>query len=167
MWVAVFTFIAAFANSFSQLFGIRFLQGLGYGGEAAVGGVLISEVVRPALRGRVAASVQSGYAVGYAISVALLPVIASLFPEQIGWRVFFAIGIVPASWCSSSAASSPSPAARAPGGSRQRGYRDALLGYFHPRSPAAHLARSDHGDRHLRRCVRHDYLAADLSAHGA
>ncbi len=96
LWVAVFTFLAAFANSFSQLFGIRFLQGLGYGGEAAVGGVLISEVIRPALRGRVAASVQSGYAVGYAISVALLPVITSLFPEQIGWRVFFAIGIVPA-----------------------------------------------------------------------
>jgi MFS family permease len=96
LWVAVFTFAAAFAGGFWQLLGIRFLQGLGYGGEAAVGGVLISEVIRPALRGRVAASVQSGYAVGYAISVALLPIIASLFPEQIGWRVFFAIGIVPA-----------------------------------------------------------------------
>ena len=96
LWCAFFTFTAAFANSFSQLFAIRFVQGLGYGGEAAVGGVLISEVIRPALRGRVAASVQSGYAVGYAVSVAMLPVIASLFPEQIGWRVFFAIGIVPA-----------------------------------------------------------------------
>jgi MFS family permease len=96
LWVAVFTFAAAFANSFSHLFIIRFLQGLGYGGEAAVGGVLISEVIRPALRGRVAASVQSGYAVGYAISVSLLPVIASMFPEQIGWRVFFGIGVVPA-----------------------------------------------------------------------
>jgi MFS family permease len=30
------------------------------------------------------------------LSVALLPVIASLFPEQTGWRVFFAIGILPA-----------------------------------------------------------------------
>ena len=96
LWVAVFTFAAAFANGFFQLLGIRFLQGLGYGGEAAVGGVPISEVVRPALRGRVAASVQSGYAVGYAVSVALLPLIAALFPEQVGWRVFFAIGIVPA-----------------------------------------------------------------------
>lgn len=96
LWCALFTFAAAFSNSFTQLFGIRFLQGLGYGGEAAVGGVLISEVIRPALRGRVAASVQSGYAVGYAVSVALLPIIASLFPEAIGWRVFFAIGIIPA-----------------------------------------------------------------------
>ena len=96
LWVAVFTFAAAFANGSCQLLGIRFLQGLGYGGEAAVGGVLISEVVRPALRGRVAASVQGGYAVGYAVSVALLPVISALFPEQAGWRVFFAIGIIPA-----------------------------------------------------------------------
>lgn len=95
-WVAICTLAAAFASGFNTLFAIRFLQGLGYGGEAAVGGVLISEVVRPALRGRVAASIQSSYAVGYAISVALLPVISSLFPEEIGWRVFFAIGIIPA-----------------------------------------------------------------------
>jgi MFS family permease len=96
LWVALCTLAAAFATGFNTLFIIRFLQGLGYGGEAAVGGVLISEVVRPALRGRVAASVQSSYAVGYAISVGLLPVISSLFPAEIGWRVFFAIGIIPA-----------------------------------------------------------------------
>lgn len=96
LWVALFTLIAAFANSFEHFFAIRFLQGLGYGGEAAVGAVLISEVIRPKLRGRVAASVQSGYAAGYAISVALLPVIAAMFPEQVGWRVFFAIGVIPA-----------------------------------------------------------------------
>lgn len=95
-WVAICTLAAAFASGFNTLFIIRFLQGLGYGGEAAVGGVLISEVVRPALRGRVAASVQSSYAIGYAVSVALLPVISSLFPDDIGWRVFFAIGLLPA-----------------------------------------------------------------------
>ncbi|AYD04879.1 MFS transporter (plasmid) [Neorhizobium sp. NCHU2750] len=95
-WVAFWTAASALASSFSHLFIIRFLQGLGYGGEAAVGGVLISEVIRPALRGRVAASIQSSYAVGYAISVGLLPIISSIFPEEIGWRVFFAIGILPA-----------------------------------------------------------------------
>ena len=96
LWVALFTFAAAFADNFVHLLVVRFLQGLGYGGEAAVGGVLISEVVRPALRGRVASSVQSGYAVGYAVSVGLLPVVSSLVPETIGWRVLFAIGIIPA-----------------------------------------------------------------------
>lgn len=94
--VAVLTLVSAFATGFWFLLVVRFLQGLGYGGEAAVGGVLISEVIRPSLRGRVAASVQSSYAVGFAVSVALLPVISSLFPEHIGWRVFFAIGIAPA-----------------------------------------------------------------------
>ena len=96
LMVAGFTCLAAFMNDFWSLALVRFLQGLGYGGEAAVGGVLISEVIRPTLRGRVAASVQSSYAVGYAISVSLLPVIASLFSEETGWRVFFAIGIIPA-----------------------------------------------------------------------
>lgn len=95
-WVAFWTAASAVAGGFSPLLIIRFLQGLGYGGEAAVGGVLISEVVRPALRGRVAASIQSSYAVGYAISVGLLPVISAMFPEAIGWRVFFLIGIIPA-----------------------------------------------------------------------
>ncbi|QEE39128.1 MULTISPECIES: MFS transporter [unclassified Methylobacterium] len=96
LMVAGFTCLAAFMSDFWSLAAVRFLQGLGYGGEAAVGGVLISEVIRPALRGRVAASVQSSYAVGYAISVSLLPVIAALFSEEMGWRVFFAIGIIPA-----------------------------------------------------------------------
>ena len=96
LMVAGFTCLAAFMSDFWSLALVRFLQGLGYGGEAAVGGVLISGVIRPALRGRVAASVQSSYAVGYAISVSLPPVIASLFSEEMGWRVFFAIGIIPA-----------------------------------------------------------------------
>ncbi|MCJ2020636.1 MFS transporter [Methylobacterium sp. E-065] len=96
LMVAGFTCLAAFMSDVWSLALVRFLQGLGYGGEAAVGGVLISEVIRPALRGRVAASVQSSYAVGYAISVSMLPVIASLFSEEMGWRVFFAIGIIPA-----------------------------------------------------------------------
>ena len=96
LWVAICTLAAAFTNDFSQLLVVRLLQGLGYGGEAAVGGVLISEVVRPALRGRVAASIQSGYAVGYAVSVGLLPIVFALFPETISWRVLFGIGVIPA-----------------------------------------------------------------------
>ena len=147
LWVATFTFAAAFCNSFSQLFAVRFLQGLGYGGEAAVGGVLISEVMRPALRGRVAASVQSGYAVGYAISVALLPVVATLFPEPIGWRVFFAVGIVPAflvffirCLVPESSVYADAKAARA-GGAAAAPFRESS-----PDSPAPHRGRPDYGD---------------------
>lgn len=96
LWCALATLAAAFCNAFDQFLVVRFLQGLGYGGEAAVGAVLISEVVRPELRGRVAASVQAGYAVGYAVSTALMPFFLGAFPQTQGWRFFFAFGVAPA-----------------------------------------------------------------------
>jgi MFS family permease len=74
----------------------RAIQGVGYGAEAAVGAVLVMEVVNARLRGRVASSIQSGYAVGNAISVALLPVLFGWLSPDIAWRCFFAIGLLPA-----------------------------------------------------------------------
>jgi MFS family permease len=95
--VAISTFAAAFANGgFAYLAVARAFQGIGYGAEAAVGAVLVMEVVNARLRGRVASSIQSGYAVGNAISVALLPVLFGWFSPDIAWRCFFAIGLVPA-----------------------------------------------------------------------
>ena len=96
LWVATFSLLAAAASGFRELLAVRALQGLGYGGEAAVGGVLISEAVRPYLRGRVATSVQSGFAIGYALSTSLMPIIFSFFPQTSGWRVMFLVGVVPA-----------------------------------------------------------------------
>lgn len=96
LWVAAFTCMAGFCNGFWTFLPVRFLQGIGYGGEAVVGAVLISEAIKPALRGRVAASVQSGYAVGYAISLTVMPVVFAFLPEDIAWRAFFAIGLLPA-----------------------------------------------------------------------
>ncbi|KLU27182.1 MFS transporter [Caballeronia mineralivorans PML1(12)] len=96
IWVCLFTFISAFVVSFHQLIAIRFLQGLGIGGEGAAAGVLISEAVASKLRGRVAASIQSAYAVGYAISVSLLPLVHLIVPGEWAWRVFFGIGCLPA-----------------------------------------------------------------------
>lgn len=96
LWVAIFTCMGAFCTGFWSFLPVRFLQGIGYGGEAVVGAVLISEAIKPALRGRVAASVQSGYAVGYAISLATMPILFNWLPEDIAWRAFFAIGLLPA-----------------------------------------------------------------------
>jgi MFS family permease len=96
LWVALFTCLAGLCSNFWEFLPVRFLQGIGYGGEAVVGAVLISEAISPALRGRVAASVQSGYAVGYAISLTLMPVVFAWLPEDIAWRAFFAIGLLPA-----------------------------------------------------------------------
>ncbi|SDF41801.1 Predicted arabinose efflux permease, MFS family [Bradyrhizobium brasilense] len=94
--VAVSTFAAAFADGFWYLLVARAVQGMGYGGEAAVGAVLVAEVVSAGMRGRVAAAIQSGYAVGNALSVALFPVIFGWLSQDMAWRVFFAIGILPA-----------------------------------------------------------------------
>eukprot|EP00102_Acyrthosiphon_pisum_P017681 XP_008189196.1 PREDICTED: probable 4-methylmuconolactone transporter [Acyrthosiphon pisum] len=96
LWVACFTALTALCGDFWQFLIVRFLQGLGYGGEVVVGGVLISEVIRASYRGRVGASIQSGYAIGYAISLAVLPMLLNFFPQQIAWKLFFLAGIVPA-----------------------------------------------------------------------
>jgi MFS family permease len=94
--VALSTFAAAFADGFWYLLVARAIQGMGYGGEAAVGAVLVAEVVAASMRGRVAAAIQSGYAIGNALSVALFPVIFGWLSQDIAWRVFFAIGVLPA-----------------------------------------------------------------------
>jgi len=96
VWVAVFTAATALMHEFWGLAFVRAMQGLGYGGEAAVGGVLVSEVVASHMRGRVAAAVQSGYAVGNAVSVAVLPLIFYLAPDAVAWRIAFAVGVLPA-----------------------------------------------------------------------
>jgi MFS family permease len=96
LFVAAFTFLSAFCSNFGELFVVRFLQGFGYGGESAIGGVLISEVIRPQLRGRVAATVQSGYAVGYAASVVIYPILFALLPQTLAWRAFLIVGFLPA-----------------------------------------------------------------------
>ena len=52
LWYSVFTFLCAFAQNFEQLFVLRALHGLGFGGEWAAGAVLMGEVIRDKYRGR-------------------------------------------------------------------------------------------------------------------
>src|ERR1700726_4550540 len=46
LWYSVFTFLCGFAQNFEQLFILRGLHGLGFGGEWATGAVLMGEVIR-------------------------------------------------------------------------------------------------------------------------
>ncbi len=64
-WFSVCTFVSAFTNSFEQLLIVRGLQGLGFGGEWAVGSVLIAETIRAKHRGKAVGTVQSGWAVNF------------------------------------------------------------------------------------------------------
>src|SRR5882757_714567 len=95
LWFSAFTFLAGFTHSFGELLVARSLQGLGFGGEWAVGSVLISEAIGPKVRGRVVGAIQAGWAVGYAIAVLLSTLLFSLLPPDIAWRVFFFIGAGP------------------------------------------------------------------------
>ncbi|MGB9649942.1 MAG: hypothetical protein WCB44_33245 [Stellaceae bacterium] len=56
----MFTFLCAFAQNFEQLFVLRALDGLGFGGEWAAGAVLMGEVIRDKYRGRSLAGLEPG-----------------------------------------------------------------------------------------------------------
>jgi MFS family permease len=96
VWFAVFTFLSGFSHSFTQLFITRGLQGLGFGGEWAVGSVLIGENIRPAFRGRAVGTTQSGWAIGWAMAAVCYTALFKLLPAAQAWRWMFFIGILPA-----------------------------------------------------------------------
>lgn len=95
-WFSLFTFLSAFTNSYWELMVTRSLQGLGFGGEWAVGSVLISETINPKLRGRVVGALQAGWAIGYGIAVLITTILFNYIEAQYAWRVLFALGMAPA-----------------------------------------------------------------------
>ena len=96
VWFAFFTFLCGFAQSYGQLFAFRALMGLGFGGEWAAGAVLMGEVIRAEHRGKAVGSVQSGWAIGWAIAALTATLLFSAFPQETAWRVLFWIGLLPA-----------------------------------------------------------------------
>jgi MFS family permease len=96
LWFSVCTFLCGFTNSFEQLLVVRALQGLGFGGEWAVGSVLIAEMIRAEHRGKAVGTVQSGWAVGWGAAALLFTLIFSVLPDELAWRAMFWVGILPA-----------------------------------------------------------------------
>jgi MFS family permease len=96
LWFAACTFMAGFATNYHQLLGWRALQGIGFGGEWSAGSVLIGEVVRAKYRGRAVGTMQSAFAVGWAIAVLLATVAFHFLPAEWAWRALFFAGITPA-----------------------------------------------------------------------
>lgn len=96
IWFSAFTFLSGLTSSFGELLLTRSLQGLGFGGEWAVGAVLISETINARVRGRVVGAIQAGWAIGYAIAVLLSTILFTYLPKEYAWRVFFFLGIIPA-----------------------------------------------------------------------
>jgi MFS family permease len=96
VWFAFFTFLSGFANGFTQLLIFRGLQGLGFGGEWAVGSVLIGETIRSEYRGRAVGTVQGGWAIGWGISALFYTLFFAVLPASLAWRAMFWVGLLPA-----------------------------------------------------------------------
>ena len=96
LWFAIATFLSGFTNSFWQLLITRGLQGLGFGGEWAVGSVLMGEAIRAQHRGKAVGTVQGGWAIGWGLAAVFYTVLFSVLPPMLAWRTMFWIGILPA-----------------------------------------------------------------------
>jgi len=96
LWYSVFTALSGFANSFEQLLVLRSLQGFGFGGEWTAGAVLVGEMVRARHRGKAVGTLQSGWAVGWALAALLSTLALTLLPPDWGWRALLFFGAAPA-----------------------------------------------------------------------
>jgi len=96
LWFSICTVLIGFAQNFEQIFVLRALQGLGFGGEWAVGSVLMGEIVRSEHRGKAVGTVQSGWAIGWGAAALLYTLAFSMLPEDWAWRTLFWIGVIPA-----------------------------------------------------------------------
>jgi MFS family permease len=93
---AVFTVACGFAPNYETLLVFRALQGLGFGGEWAVGAVLVAEYTGAKHRGRTLGAVQSAWAVGWALAVVVYTLVFQYLDDDLAWRVMFWTGALPA-----------------------------------------------------------------------
>lgn len=95
-WYALFTCLSGLAQNYEQLTLFRALEGLGFGGEWAVGSVLMAEWSRADRRGRTLGFMQGAWAIGWlAANAAFQIVIVTAGPDP-GWRYLFFLGGLPA-----------------------------------------------------------------------
>jgi MFS family permease len=101
MQITILTFsvgslLSALAQDVWQLTIFRGLLGLGFGGEAAVAAVTLSEVVGARYRGRAMGCYTASYALGWAAAVLLQAAIFAALPAETAWRALLAVGALPA-----------------------------------------------------------------------
>ncbi|MGA8301349.1 MAG: MFS transporter [Terriglobales bacterium] len=92
VWYSVFTFLSAFVTHVWQLATLRFLAGIGIGGEWAMGGTFVAEEWPEHRRIAGAGFMHTGYYVGFFLAALANYLIGAPF----GWRAMFAVGGVPA-----------------------------------------------------------------------
>lgn len=87
----VFTGLTALCHSPEQVMVLRFLTGLGIGGEWAAGAALVAEAFPDRSRAPAASVLQSAAAFGPALAA-----VANLGLAHQGWRMLFVMGVAPA-----------------------------------------------------------------------
>ncbi|MFD9794855.1 MFS transporter [Streptomyces sp. NPDC059070] len=93
---AVFTVACGFAPTYETLMVCRALQGFGFGGEWAVGAILVAEYASSRHRGRTLGAVQSAWAAGWALAVIVYTLVFHYVDADTAWRVMFWTGALPA-----------------------------------------------------------------------
>ena len=98
LWFSLFAFLSGFSSSYTMLFGLRALFGIGMGGEWAAGMPLVFEHWPTRLRGLVSGMMLGGWYWGYLLSAIAFQFVYPLFSgtPDLGWRVMFWIAVVPA-----------------------------------------------------------------------
>lgn len=87
---------SALAQNVDQLTIARAALGVGFGGEAAVAAVTLSEVVAAKSRGRAMGFYQSSYAVGWGLALIVQAICFATLTPDYAWRVMFFVGAAPA-----------------------------------------------------------------------
>jgi MFS family permease len=93
---AVFTVACGFAPNYETLLVFRALQGLGFGGEWAVGAILVAEYCTAKHRGMTLGWIQSSWAVGWGLAVLVYTLVFQYADPDWAWRVMFFTGALPA-----------------------------------------------------------------------
>ncbi|HEX4472736.1 MAG TPA: MFS transporter [Nocardioides sp.] len=94
LFYSVVGFLCAFAPNFTVLLVLRFLYGIGMGGEWGLGAALAMEKIPRERRGFFSGLLQEGYSFGYLMAALVFLVINDGF--GLSWRWLFAFSIIPA-----------------------------------------------------------------------
>ena len=89
---SVCSFASGLSTTVLMLAIVRFILGLGMGGEWNTGATLVAETWPDELRAKALAIVQSSWAIGYALAA----LVASIVLHYANWRFVFFVGILPA-----------------------------------------------------------------------
>jgi MFS transporter, SHS family, lactate transporter len=98
LWFSIFAFLSGFSTSYTMLFALRALFGIGMGGEWAAGMPLVLEHWPTRYRGLASGLLLGGWYWGYLLSAATFQFVYPLFSgtPDLAWRAMFWVAIVPA-----------------------------------------------------------------------